>query len=379
MDNKRVKKVMTFKSGKFVFSHNFALDKVAYLEVEVRTLNQAIVDLPILPHLASQLDEELMRRSVHGTAAIEGNPLSEEEVGEVLDRKTGAEGLKPAEREVVNLKNIYDVIKDMPPISSQKKLSEELIKSLHHDITDGIEHEHNVPGDYRNNLVKVGDVAHGGVYTPPKILEDIKSLMTDFISWVNGGELLGVLPPVRAALVHYHLGLIHPFADGNGRTARFVEAMILHNAGYKFTPKPLANFYQRNIDDYFWAFSNARKDKEHDVTPFVEFVLKGLIESLNEVKGRITYFIRKFTVHNYYDFLVNGRKITKRQHDLLLLLLDDGRIFKLPDLFSGPPFSLLYNGVTERTARRDLKRLLDGELLKKGEGNAYELNLHVMG
>ena len=379
MDNKRVKKVMTRKSGKFVFSSNFAWDEKLPLLVEARILNETIVDLPILPDLASKLKEEHVRRSIFGTAAIEGNPLKEEEVEKILSMEEGSRMIKQAEREILNLKKAYDDVGGLAPSGPEFEVTEAAIRKIHCIITSDIEHKYNVPGGYRREDVKVGNAEHGGTYRPPKALDDIKKLMGEFIAWINSKEVINALPPVRAALAHYHLALIHPFGDGNGRTARLVEAMILHQAGFKYVPVMLSNYYYKNIDEYFWAFSNARKNEEHDVTPFVDFMLRGLVDALKEIKQGITFFIRKFTLHDYYDFLVNGRKITKRQHDLLLLLLDDGRIFKLPDLFSGPPFSLLYNGVTERTARRDLKRLLDGELLKKGEGNAYELNLHVMG
>jgi Fic family protein len=209
------------------------------------------------------------------------------------------------------------------------------------------------------------------------MLADIETLMREFTQWINSEEVLNLDPVMRAALAHYHFGLIHPFGDGNGRTARLIEALLMRLSGMKYIPIMLSNFYYRNMDDYFWAFSKARKNEEHDVTPFVGFVLKGVVESLNEMKGRIIFFIRNFALRDYYAFLRTGRQITQRQHDLLNIASDGLTPFTLGDLFSISPFNVLYRNVSERTARRDLKKLTDEQLLNVTEGK-YQLNLRVL-
>jgi len=283
-----------------------------------------------------------------------------------------------AEKEIRNLKDAYDsFVRGWQIPEAVSKLEEDLIRQIHSIITHDIEHEYNVPGQYRNHLVKVGNAEHGGVYTPPKMLADIETLMKEFARWINSEEILNLDPAIRAALAHYHFGLIHPFGDGNGRTARLIEALLMRLGGMKYVPIMLSNFYYRNMDDYFWTFSKARKSEEHDVTPFVGFVLKGVVESLNEIKGRIIFFIRKFALRDYYAFLRTGKQITQRQHDLLIIALDELTPFALGDLFTVSPFNVLYRNVSERTARRDLKKLSDTRLLYVTEGK-YQLNLQVL-
>lgn len=140
----------------------------------------------------------------------------------------------------------------------------------------------------------------------------------------------------------------------------------------------LSNYYYKHVDDYFWAFSAARKNKGHDVTSFLEFVLKGVIDSLTEIKGRIIYFIRKFTLRDYYAFLCKEMKLNRRRHDLLMILLDGSDPFSFDDLFTIPRFRVLYKTVSQRTAKRDLKALCDQKLLNCKE-NRYILNLRVIG
>ncbi len=85
MDKDKVKRVDTFKSGRFAFSWNYSSEAILELQVRASILYRTIADLPILPDLASKLEEDVIRRSIFGTAAIEGNQLTEEQVGEVLE------------------------------------------------------------------------------------------------------------------------------------------------------------------------------------------------------------------------------------------------------------------------------------------------------
>ena len=377
MDNIYVKKVMTFKSGKFVFSRKFSVRELQPLRIEAQILYETVKDLPILPDLATNMEQDLIRRSIFGTAAIEGNPLTEERVGQIVSDTNDIHIKERAEQEIKNLKNVYDMIGSLETMEGPPLLHEDLIRQIHKTITFNIEDEYNIPGNYRNNLVKVGDRQHGGIYTPPKNLKDIKTLMKAFIEWINSDEVLALDQPIRAALSHYYLGLIHPFSDGNGRTARFAEALVLRTGGIKYVPVMLSNFYYRNIDDYFWAFSNSIKSKDSSVTPFLKFVLTGFIESLKDIKERIIYLIRKFTMRDYYDFLRKNKLITQRQFDLLTILLDYEKSFTLNDLLSEAPLRVLYQKVTDRTARRDLKKL-SGWLLKRTEDNKYHLDLKAL-
>ncbi|MFV1950928.1 MAG: Fic family protein [Nitrospinota bacterium] len=378
MDNNIVKKILTFKSGQFVFSRKFSAERLSNSLIEAKVLYNTVVDLPVLPELAAKIEEEVIIKSIFGTAAIEGNPLTEERVAEILSQPEGTEKLKRAEKEIRNLKYAYDFIDSLQPSESPFKLTEGIVKNVHSIITNDIEHKYNTPGQYRNHSVKVGNEEHGGIYTPPKILKDIKTLMREFMRWINTKELLELDPAIRSALVHYHLGLIHPFGDGNGRTARIVEALLLRLAGIKYIPVMLSNFYYRNIDDYFWAFSKSIDSKENDITDFLDFVFKGLIDSLKEIKAKITFYIRKFTLRDYYSHLRTVKDITQRQHDFLIILLDYLKPFTLKDLFNISPFNILYREVSERTARRDLKKMCDKNLLLIKNGK-YELHFRVLG
>ncbi len=372
--------VKTFKSGRFVFSSEYQTSKLTEYLVEAKTLYFTVSALPIIPQFAAPIEEELIRRSIFGTAGIEGNPLSEERVGEIVAGKyldTSVQ-LPQYEQEIDNLKEAYNqfVIRCTQG-DSAVRLQEEQIKKVHAIITNRIDCEGNMPGNYRNERVKVGDQDHGGVYTPPKILPDIETLMKAFVAWINSDELLNIEPIIRAALAHYYLGRIHPFRDGNGRTARIIEAYLLTCSGYKYVPIMLSNFYYRNIDEYFLTFSVTERDKNNDVTNFLEFMLRGFVESLREIRDRIIYLIRTLVLKDYYLFLKNDSNINQRQYDLLILMLGQPLPLTFKQITDNAPFSVLYRNVVERTAKRDLAKLCHQHLLTC-EQDKYRINLNLL-
>ncbi|NTW55365.1 MAG: Fic family protein [Chlorobaculum sp.] len=384
-----MKEIMTFKAGKFVFCDQYDRPRIEKLLVEASILNSAISDLPILPKWSSQIDPDILYSSVAGTAAIEGNALNAEEVRELDEGKIPDAGHTAKDRlEITNLIDAYRLIDQQTTKPSKTNalavalflnpniLTESHIRTLHRQITNGLPYEDNIPGTYRNGMVKVGDKAHGGIYTPPKIIEDVEMLMREFIDWIDNDELVNEHVFVRAALAHYHFSLIHPFWDGNGRVARLIEASLLQSAGIRYVPKMLSNYYYRHVDDYYRAFSDTiRADK--DVTPFLEFNLRGVIESLQTMKTRIAILIRMLVMREHVHVLGSNKAISKRQNDLLTLLLDDssGKPFTLHELQQAMPYAMLYRKVSEMTARRDLKNLLGLKLLSVDTDNRYTLNL----
>lgn len=380
MDKIGVKKIILSNQRRFVFSSLYEENRLNELFVEARVLYRTIIDLPILPELAASLEDELIIRSIFGTAAIEGNPLNEKQVAEVIN-KSHQNSKQKASKEILNLKNFYFFIDELVSESNDKIITEENILSIHRLITDGIDYNGNSPGQYRNYQVKVGDTSHGGIYTPPAIKKDIAELMRTFVAWINSEPILQINPIIRAALAHYHFSIIHPFGDGNGRTARAIEAFLLRVADIRYVPLMLSNYYYKNIDEYYAVFSKTLKNSSNDITDFLEFVMKGFVESLHDIKEKITYFIRLFTLRNYYQNLRLTKEISKRQHDFLnLLLLDQNYEFTLKELQLKTPFNIIFQKVSDRTLRRDVQALIDLDMIiPTEEKSKYKLNFRVLG
>jgi len=377
---KNIKKIITHKSGKFVFSHKYDTEVINALIVQCAIKYETIKDIPILPDFASNLDEELMIRSIFSTAAIEDNHLSEQDVKNIVLNNVEAKNEK--QQEIINLKKLYKRITLMKNLGkSQNLINVGKIKDIQRIITQNINYPDNVPGAYRKHKVRVGDNYHGGVYTPPKILDDIKMLLDVFVGWVNSDELMKESNFIRAILAHLYLALIHPFGQGNGRAARSIEGLILQSTGIKYLPKMLSNYYYKNIDEYYWSFSNTikslHKENGYDVTPFLSFVLKGIIELLDEIKREVYFYIRALTLKTYFAEIVRETIISKRQHYLLNILLESGLDFKIEELFTQAVFKVLYSKLSYKTAQRDLKHLISLNLINNKNGR-YDINMNAL-
>ncbi|MEN9978990.1 MAG: Fic family protein [candidate division WOR-3 bacterium] len=379
---KRIKPVKVRAHAPFAFSWYFNNRQVSEKVLEAMVLNTTFNTLPVLPGWVARLNEELIVRSIFGTAAIEGSPITENEVSDLVAAPGDIVPKNERERIILNLRAAYQFagVGQGKPVNLEPFLiSEKHITKLHEIITRGIDDRRYLPGIYRYEAVEVGDADHGGRYRPPKVPDDIKRLMQEFVEWVNSDEIIkGVAPAVRAFLVHYHLALIHPFKDGNGRVARVLEAEILERAGFWYVPLMMSNYYYQHIDDYYRAFTAAEKN-EFDLTPFLIFCLDGLVACLREMHKRISDQIRILALRKYYEELRTERKLTSRQHALLLILLEGENEFKAPELKSRAEFMGWYQNVSDRSAARDIRKLLDMKLIVKADGDKYKLNTKALG
>lgn len=368
------KEVLTFKAGKWKFTASCNISIIEPLLVRARTMFEAVSAIPLMPQWRSKLKTELIKRSIFGTAAIEGNPLTEQDVSEELSGiASPVHDTTRAQCEIKNLSALYEVLKEAK--IPEKPLTEEMVKSFHALICHDLAFEDNNPGHYRTSVVKVGDVQHGGVYTPPKIRADIIQLMSELFHWLHSEETQKTDPLLLAACVHYYLVRIHPFRDGNGRTARFAEAYLLASAGMGLVSPMLSNYYYRFRDDYFNVISETEKSR--DMTPFYRFFLSAFYEEMKLIQKEIIPLLKVFMLRDFVSFLGKSKMITKRQQALLEILLRNGGMVSLDELYESPEFSGHYKNVTQSTARRDLKKLSESELLIQ-QGKHFAINLDYL-
>ncbi|MBW2632311.1 MAG: Fic family protein, partial [Deltaproteobacteria bacterium] len=176
MDKNSVIKIPTFKSGNFVFSSRYDRTELDPKIYGLTLLYKTVISLPILPDWSTRFNAEIIKKSIFGTAALEGNPLSEEDVGKIIEDKEKKEVVQRAEQEIINLKTLYETIRQQEPTDQPAKLEESSIRKKHKAITKDIDYVTNIPGTYRNHKVMVGNKDHGGVYIPPRCLPDIQDL-----------------------------------------------------------------------------------------------------------------------------------------------------------------------------------------------------------
>lgn len=224
--------------------------------------------------------------AVHASTAIEGNTLTEKQVGEVLQGKI----ITAEEKDIWEVRNYMEGMQFVQNQGQEKNLaiSEPFIQDIHKIVVKDTKKD--IAGEYRTKQVYVGDCL------PPKA-EEVASLMKEFSSWLINPVPLHISPVFYAGIAHYQLVAIHPFEDGNGRTARLLATFLLVRNGSDMT-KFFApdSFYNRNRKAYYQAIGSTdryRKDGQPDLTVWLSYYVHGLLIEAERAKSHIEELLEK--------------------------------------------------------------------------------------
>jgi Fic family protein len=338
-----------------------------------------INDIPITPNRQHKIDSLNILRAVRGTTGIEGAELSEDEVRRIMDTPKSKQVL-PAnrqreEKEARSAETLMYYIARFVRENPECILDEDLICTFHKMLTKDIEYEKNIPGEYRTFPVRAGD------YIPPQGVEQVKGLMEGFVSWFNQGEPAEWDPIIRAIVAHFYVVSIHPFGDGNGRTARAVESFLLYKAGINARGfYSLANYYYQHRSEYIRHLDIVRFETENDLTPFVLFALRGLVSELESVHDEVLSEVKEIAFRDYIRDVLSdeiGSKPGDRMFDFMLMLGSD--IVAIKEIRSGKHvLGRLYRELTPKTLSRDLSELTKRQLVTIQNG-LVKANVDIMG
>jgi Fic family protein len=319
----------------------------------------AVSSLKAIPHQrdwVEKLQEIQLKMEVAGTSRIEGADFTENELDAALRPSAQAEDLLTrSQRQAHAAVQTYRWIGTIP---DDRPVTEDLIREIHARMVTGCDDDHCPPGRLRgpDQNVTFGYPRHRGCEGGKECEQALKAVV-----WALNHEFRGHDPLVQAAALHYHFAAMHPFLDGNGRTARALEALLLQRAGLRDTAFiAMSNYYYEENPAYLAALAEVRRQR-HDLTPFLAFALRGVRIQCERLFREITINVKKALFRNMmYDLfprLKTPRKtvIAKRQVEILKLLLErDMPIGELGRRMS-PKYEKLKNPVV--AAKRDLDGL----------------------
>jgi Fic family protein len=337
------------------------------------------------PEVANDLLEVFLVKGALATTAIEGNTLSEEEARQVFEDRLR---LPPSKeylgREIRNVLDAFACIRDeILPDAADADLTVEKIKLYNRLVLDGLPLDDDVePGEIRKHSVVVGRYrgAPAG---------DCEYLLERLCEWVNSDEFKApadhpeLTPPraiLKAVLAHLYLAWIHPFGDGNGRTARLLELHVLLASGF---PQPvtqlLSNHYNHTRSGYYRQLD---KTSTEGPNGFLLYAVEGFVEELRAQLDRIwtMQYVGRWEQYVYQRF---GETRTDSQRRQLRLVKDLSKAsiqetpgHPLPDLKEipkeeirrlSPALAEAYAHKTERTLTRDLNALEHEGLIERGQ------------
>lgn len=255
----------------------------------------AAVQVPWIP----ALQKDTRVRNTHSSTAIEGNPLTLEEVRALEEGATVAAPAR-VRREVLNY---FAALRHVEKQAKKKRLTHEDIFRLH-AIVAGEVMDQGEAGRYRTIRVRVG------TFVPPTP-EEVSGLMFELLEWWNN-EAPGLSPVLSSAIVHHYFETIHPFADGNGRMGRALALWELYRRGFdSHHIFAVDEFYWEDRPRYCAALDGVRR-AGGDLTSWLEYAAEGLQQTLERVWDRMG----QFSISQAREKLI----LRPRQEQLLKLL-----------------------------------------------------------
>lgn len=256
--------------------------------MEIEACRQAVGRLPLTVTMLDSLRRTAALLSTHFSTQIEGNKLSPSQVEEVLE---GGGRFPGRERDEAEVRHYYKALDYVLEQSKQREaLDERTVRIIHGFVMTG----RKAATPYRDGQNVIRDARSGAmVYLPPEA-KDVPPLMKDLVAWINAQLRRNDWPvPVIAGIAHYQFATIHPYYDGNGRTARLLTNLILHRGGYGLHGiYSLEEYYAEHLQGYYDALAVHPSHNYYegraiaDVTPFLAYFTLGMADSFATIRSR---------------------------------------------------------------------------------------------
>lgn len=278
--------------------------------------------IPYQKRWVDSLQKMELKREVAGTSRIEGADFTEGELEDAL-KESPEELITRSQRQAHAALKAYQWIATVP---DERPINEELINEIHRLIVTGADDDHCEPGVLRpkDQNVNFGSPKHRGAEGG----EECRAAFSSLVKAINQ-EYSEHDPMVQALATHFHFAAMHPFMDGNGRTARCLEALMLQRAGLRNTCFiAMSNYYYDEKNSYLNVLAEARA-KDFDLTSFLNFGLKGIKTQsqrlLSQIRKEVSKELFMGMAYSLFRRLRSKKKrvLAERQLKVLKILLDE--------------------------------------------------------
>lgn len=367
----------THRQITFVVEWRRAPERLWLLLGEAKSKCEHVGGALLTPDAARELLAVFLTKGALATTAIEGNTLSEDEARRVIDKTIELPASKAyLGREIENVIAAYNRIKHEVLTGGPGNLTPDLIADYNRLILNDLDVDEGVvPGATRTYSVMVGNYRAAPA-------EDCDYLVDRLCEWLNGptfdapeADLRVPYAITKAIVAHVYFAWIHPFGDGNGRTARLLELQILLSAGLPApTAQLLSNHYNVTRGEYYRQLHLA--GRSGDVMPFLLYAAQGFVDGIRDQLQIIwqMQYSDRWKQYVYEEMGTLKTETDRRQLRLVLDLTKMGQPVERSQLrHVSPAIAEAYAGKTDRTVARDVNALLKRGLIV-GTSSGYEPN-----
>lgn len=349
---------------------------------EARAICEQITSTPLKPGVVEHLNEIALIKGALATTAIEGNTLNEEQVAGIYRGEyTAPPSREYQEREVRNVLDALTKIDTQATSGSLAPVTAELICDYNFQVLKTTEHAPDaVPGEFRDHSVMAGNYRGAPAQDCPYLTRRLAEWLESDVFRSDDPDTAFALTVIQAIYAHLYIAWIHPFGDGNGRTARLLEFMLLARSGELplLAAHLLSNHYNLTRDQYYRELEAASKTSS--THSFLAYAAQGLVDGLREQIGFVRAQQLNVSWTNYVNEAMDyfpTSQASNRQRALVLAMPYDEAIARGDLELLTPAIAALYAKAGPRTLSRDLNRLASAGLILR-EGRSWKANIDVM-
>lgn len=344
-----------------MFKPNFKYtDKIVNALTQISASRELVLNSPFIPKWEVSLRREAIIRSAHSSTAIEGNRLSLEQVSDLAQGRE----VMATRKDKQEVLNYLRVLENIDKLSDGKKITEKNILNIHKQLTQETLENPSDCGAYRNRYVVVGNRLTREIIFRPPLNEDVPVLMRGLTAWVNSAEAKALDPVIEAGIAHYEFVRIHPFVDGNGRTARVLATLILYLRGFDAKQFfSLDDYYDSERASYYRTLQSVDQ-KALDLTNWLEYFVEGVNVSIAAVKERVI----RLSSERLRRTKQGQIALTEKQMRIVERIIQNNRI-AIGDI--SKEF-----GISRQAALKEMNKLVKIRIVKpkgKGRGAHYVL------
>lgn len=333
-----------------MFEPKYQLSKILLDNiVRIRNLITQLNDRKLSELVVARFEKDSYAISAYASTSIEGNPIPLTEVRKIL--KGAPEHIRDTEKEVINYNKALMYLNTL--VLEPRPITTKFICTIQSMVLDGLVDKRKA-GRFRADPVVVNDPRKRMIaYIPPNS-EEVNALMNELIDYLNK-EYDTTDPLILAGIFHKQFVIIHPFMDGNGRTARLITKYLLARMGLDtFQLFSFENYYNQNVTRYFSSvgvFGDYYEiSKNINFTDWLIYFTDGIIDELLRVEKLIKDYILPERLADY-------------ERTIIEYIKKHGSISRSD-----------YREMTDRaesTQILDLKRLVDKNIIsREGKGRA---------
>jgi Fic family protein len=299
----------------------FDKDSIFKELTDAKAAVMALQTIPFQRRWVEELQKIQLKMEVAGTSRIEGADFAANELEIAMRAQTAQELITRSQKQANAAVKAYRWIATLP---DEKPVNGDLVCAIHRIVVSDCDEDHCPPGVLRgpDQNVTFGAPVHRGAVGGKDCALAFERLTAEAQSSYREYD-----PLIQALSLHYHFASIHPFLDGNGRTARVLEALMLQRAGLRDSLFiAMSNYYYDEKRTYLECLAEVRSSG-HDLTSFLRFGLRGIAVQSNRlaqmIKAEVSKQLFRNLMHDLFTRLETTRKrvIVKRQLTLLETLL----------------------------------------------------------